>query len=700
MLAAVTLLTFWPVLRCEFIQFDDPDYVTDNDWVKRGLSWSGIVQAFWDVQTANWHPVTWLSHMLDVECFGLRPAGHHLTSLLLHTANGVLLLLVLRQLTGSLWRSAFVAALFALHPLRVESVAWVAERKDVLSAFFFLLTLWAYARYAEAQRRKGAEENSRRSFLAPLFAFSPFPPYYFLALLFFALGLMSKPTVLTLPFVLLLLDFWPLKRVRSGGPQVAGEAVPSFVMRYSSLLLEKIPFFVLALVSSVVTYATQAKAGAVTGLEQLPFGARLANAVVSYFGYLKKAFWPSDLAVFYPYVGNPGWLKVGFVAALLLGLSLIVVGVARRRPYLAVGWFWFLGMLVPVIGLVQAGVQGMADRYTYLPLIGLSVAFAWGAADVIEQARRGRGILIALLAVALAGCALASSRQLRYWQNGVALFQHALAVTPDNAFAQYNLAVALAAQGKTSAACKRFAKAVELDSGHAEALSNFGLCLVLQGDLEAGLDCYRRALAIKPDYPELRYNLGLALAARGDLKVAVEQYRAAVRLKPRFADAHTKLGLALVQLQNNGEAAIHFQIALEVRPDAQAYRNLGSALILLNDPARAAQLYREALRLRPDWPETLNLLAWLLATHGKPAIRDGPEALRLAERACELTGRTNANFLVTLAAAYAENRQFIEAVATSERSIELAVLAGKGELVEVERRRLALYQSNKPYHQE
>jgi tetratricopeptide (TPR) repeat protein len=466
------------------------------------------------------------------------------------------------------------------------------------------------------------------------------------------------------------------------------------------LFLEKLPFFALSLASCVVTFCIQAKGGAVAAMKSLPLDARVANAVSSYFGYVRKTFWPSDLAVFYPYTAGPSLAVLVLMGALLVGVTVAVVRLAPSRPYLAVGWFWFAGMLVPVIGLVQVGVQSMADRYTYLPLIGLFVAIAWGAGDLIESARRGRKILIAMLIVALAGCVLTTQQQLRYWQNGVALFTRALAVTPNNAIAQYGLGAALVAQGKTDDACEHFAEAVQLDPKHADALNNLGLCFVLQGDHDAGLDCYRKALAVKPDYPEAHYNLGLALAARGDRDGAIEEYRQAIRFNSGFADAYAKLGLALAHEGKFAEAATHFREALRLRPDAQTHHNFAGTLVLLGNGVGAREHYREAVRLKPDWPEPLNLLAWLLATHGNQAVRDGAEAVRLAEQACVLSGHTNANFLATLAAAYAESGRFIEAVETSGRSAELAIAAGQSEFAEAERRRLALYRMNQPFHQE
>ena len=395
-LAVAVVLVFSGALRCGFVDYDDPAYIVSNAEIQHGLTARSLWWALSTGAASNWHPLTWLSHILDAAIYGLKPAGHHLTSLLLHAANSVLLLLLLRRMTGALWRSAFVAALFALHPLRVESVVWVSERKDVLSGLFWLLAVWAYVRHVEEIR---VGEAGRKGL-------------YALAVALFALGLMAKPMLVTLPFVLLLLDWWPLGRRPEGLKQ---------------LLTEKIPFFALAAASSVATYLVQQHGGAVS--HGLPLGGRLANAVISYPRYLGKMFWPVDLSVLYP---HPGRWPGGEVAAagifLVLTTGLAVWG-ARRRPYLAVGWFWFLGMLAPVIGVVQVGLQSMADRYSYLSLTGVLIMVAWGANDLLGGDRIGRWTLGILGGAAVAACVVLTPRQVGYWKDSETLFRHAVQVT-------------------------------------------------------------------------------------------------------------------------------------------------------------------------------------------------------------------------------------------------------------------------------
>ena len=418
LLVVATLAVYAQVIRHDFVNFDDDKYVYENSHVRSGLTWKGIAWAFTTTVGGNWHPLTWLSHMLDCELFGLNAGYHHLVNVLLHILNSFLLLLVLEKMTGAFWRSATVAALFALHPLHVESVAWVAERKDVLSTLFFMLILWAYVPYAERPSRKR----------------------YGLICAFLVLGLMAKPMLVTVPFVLLLLDYWPLERLQldeskgsdgtRGRPGRSGGGRKQAALR---LIAEKVPLLALVAVSSAVTFVAQQRVGAMSMGTSVPLSGRIANALVSYFAYIGKMFWPSHLAVFYPYRhAVPAWEWAG-AALLLVGLSIIVVLAGQRRRYLSVGWFWYLGTLVPVIGLVQVGAQSMADRYTYVPLIGLFLIAVWGAADLTAVWSRGRTGLRALSGVVIVGCMVATSFQVGTWKNGLTLFGHALKVTKANA---------------------------------------------------------------------------------------------------------------------------------------------------------------------------------------------------------------------------------------------------------------------------
>ena len=437
-LALVTAALYWPMTHHEFINLDDQQYITQNAHVQAGLTWPGMVWAFETTEAANWHPLTWISHMLDCQLYGSYPGGHHATNLLLHIANTLLLFLLLNQMTGALWRSAFVAALFAWHPLHVESVAWAAERKDVLSGFFFLLTLIAYTRYVTSGgwRVTGKEEIAPAS--DPSRATRHPSLYYWLALLFFACGLMSKPMVVTLPFVLLLLDFWPLGRFSSFKFQVSSSEKPSTPVNRAQaesaarLICEKLPFFALALAGSMATYLAQKAGGATWSQHALPFHLRMANALLAYVRYISKTFWPADLAVVYPYPHHwPAGLAAGAALLLILWTGLFLWR-ARRSPYLFVGWFWFLGTLIPAIGLVQVGPQSMADRYMYLPGIGLFILVAWGLNDFLNLRPQWRQMIALAGGAALAGCLVVTRLQLGCWQNSIKLLTHTVAVTPDN----------------------------------------------------------------------------------------------------------------------------------------------------------------------------------------------------------------------------------------------------------------------------
>jgi tetratricopeptide (TPR) repeat protein len=530
-LAAITLLVYAPMLRHGFVNYDDPDYITDNAHVKAGLTWPGIIWAFQSGDAANWHPLTWISHMTDCQFFGVNPAGHHLTNLLFHIANTLLLFFLLEKLTGAIWRSFFVAALFAWHPLHVESVAWASERKDVLSAFFWMLTLLAYLRFANLSK-----VQSPRSKV-----------FYILALFLFACGLMSKPMVVTLPFVLLLIDFWPLGRISTQNSKFK-------IQNLSKLLVEKIPFFILSLGSCLVTYRVQN--GALWSSGSLTFHFRAANAVMSYARYISKIFWPTDLALIYPYPHYWPIAGVLAVAGLLAMLSAIFIFQAKRFPYLAIGWFWFLGTLVPAIGLVQVGVQSMADRYTYLPSIGIFILAVWGMNDLLNS--QPQKIKIAALAgsAILIGCLIYTSLQLKYWRSSPALFLHTVEVTQDNYAAEDCLGKALEDIGKIADAEKFYADAVR----------------------------------IEPDYPMAQFDLGMNLLERGDSNDASNHLAIAVQLSPRNPVMQFDFATYLSQHGNLAEAADHFKTALVDKPNfPEAQKQLNQILQKTNAPARSTR---------------------------------------------------------------------------------------------------------------
>ncbi len=519
-LAALTLGTYLPTLDNAFVDYDDQLYLTENPQVQSGLGGASLVYAFTTPVAANWHPLTILSHMLDCQLFGLSAGWHHFVSLLLHIANTLLVFFVWRRMTGAMWRSAALAALFAVHPLHVESVAWAAERKDVLSGCFFFLTLWAYVRYA--QGRAGAEPGIKK--------------WYALALGFFALGLLGKPMLVTVPFVLLLLDYWPLSRV-SASPPYRAALVP--------IVLEKIPFLLLSAVASVITFMVQQKAGAMILMASIPISLRLTNAGVSYGRYLLKTFCPMDLAPFYPYPA--GWPFETVIAAVLLLMvaTIAALRLRRDRPYLLVGWLWFLGMLVPVIGIVQAGLQSLADRYTYLPLLGIFMLVIWWLADLAQQFPRWQLSIQSAGAAAVAACAIISARQTTFWNSTTALFGHAVEVTSESALAEYTLGRALFVTGDYGSAETHLREAVRIDPIHAEAWCNLGLLLVLRDDLAEGIADYRRSLEIKPNVPITHFNIGRALMDQGKLAEAEKHFAEAVRLDARMSDARRGLVMVL-----------------------------------------------------------------------------------------------------------------------------------------------------------
>jgi len=615
LLFGLMVWVYLPSLRGEFIDFDERVYLTEDAHVKSGLSLENVAWAFGSLEASNWHPLTWLSHMLDCQLYGLKPWGHHLSSVLLHGVNTVLVFLVLFGLTGARWRSLMVAVLFGVHPQRVESVAWISERKDVLSALFWLLTLWAYTRYAqkeaEDQRRvSGVESITSPSVVSPLIRH--WPHFYGLALVFFGLGLMSKTMVMTLPFVMLLLDWWPLDRVLSPGPGVSSSST------LKRLLLEKAPFFVLAAVVSGVTYLAQRGGGMMREWAGLPLGARAGNALISYVRYLGKLFWPVKLSVFYPHPGYWPVATVLFCGLLLLGVTIGVWAVRWQRPYLLVGWLWYVGTLMPVIGLVQIGGQSMADRYTYVPMMGVMIVLVWGVHG-LTQGWRYRVIGLSATGVAVSVICIGLTReQMGYWQDGVTVWNHAIAVTQDNYDAHNRLGDILDRQGRLGEAFAHYQEAIRLNPNFAEARNNLGAALMRQGRLEEALNQYREAVRLNPEYDQAHNNLGVALSAQGRLDEAVHEFEEAVKLNPNWADAHSDLGSALGSQGRLDEAIAHLQKALEIDShNAGAHNNLGIALVMKGRTDAAISQFQEAVRLNPEWAGAHANLGSVLCGQGR-----------------------------------------------------------------------------------
>jgi protein O-mannosyl-transferase len=646
--AAIVVLVwivFGQTMTHDFVNYDDKTYVYGNSLVEAGLSWHGLTRAFIDTQTNNWHPLTIISHLIDCQLYGLKAGGHHFTNVLFHTIAAILLLLFLRDVTGRFWTSVFVTVLFAIHPLRVESVAWIAERKDVLSAVFFFLTLGAYARYVRAQSLGR----------------------YLMMSILFGCGLMAKPMLVTTPAVLLLLDYWPLNR--SQRLEVRGQK--SEVQIWLWLVSEKIPLFALSATASIVAFALQVQSPA--AVDQLPFVWRLQNALVTYVTYIGQMFWPAELAVFYPHPDNHlAFWEVALAAAFLIASTWIVFALRRTRPYLFVGWLWYLIMLLPVIGIIEVGLQGHADRYTYLPQVGLYIALTWFVADISASVRYRKEIAAAVGSAIVIILSVCAWKQTTYWRNGETLWRHTLAVTIDNDVALTNLGTSLMERGQLDEALSYFqtALAVRSRSEHRHySLSlalihdSVGNVLARKSRLDEAIVHLRQATEIRPDYPNAHYNLGTALFQKGDLDGAIAQWRTTLSIHPYDAGAHTSLGNALVQKGLLGEAVDHYEQALQSEPDS----------------------------ILP-----LNNLAWVMSTGPDDSLRSNEIAVKLAMKANQLSKESNPVFLRTLAAAYAQAGQFEKAIETARRASEQANAQGVRDLVLQIQEDVDLYQRRTP----
>jgi tetratricopeptide (TPR) repeat protein len=616
-LIALTLVVFLQVRHFDFVNWDDQIYLTENANVQAGLSWSNVVWALTTTHSPYWHPLTWLSHMLDVTMFGMDAGWHHVTSLVIHIASTLLLFAVFRRMTGEEGKSAFVAAVFAVHPLHVESVAWLAERKDVLSTFFLMVTFWTYVRYVDRPRAVT----------------------YSAVVAAYALALMSKPMVVTLPFALLLLDVWPLQRI--GRSRSLG-----------SVLVEKLPLLALALIVSGATAIVQKQIGAVAGLDVLPLGARVTNALVGYVMYVWKTIWPTGLAPFYPFHGYPAWVVVGAGLALAAATAL-AVACWRRWPFVTVGWLWYIVTVAPVIGLMQAGEQARADRFMYVPMIGLSIIVAWGATPLLGHTRRaGVGRLLrpgVVATVLVLGLAVGAHAQTAYWSDSVTLWRRAAEVTQGNYIAYEKIGEALRDQGRFEEAIdnfeqalkvspanspvhvavvennmglvrerqrrfddaeRHFAEAARLNPQFAEAQNNYGNALAADGRYDEAITCYRAALVIQPDFTEALIGLGGSLVRLGRPEEAAAQYSAVLRRNPNLAEAHNGLASALLLEHRDDEALVELNRALELKPDlASAHLNIAILLLRKHDTAGARQHLETALSIDPNYEPARNVLA-------------------------------------------------------------------------------------------
>ncbi len=738
-LAAITFAVFGQTAGFGFLNYDDDIYVYENPVVEMGLTLKGAFWALTYGEIGHRHPLTWLTHMADCQAYGLWAGGHHLTNVALHAVAAVLLFLALREMTGNLWRSAFVAAVFAIHPLRAESVAWISERKDVLSGVFFMLTLWAYARYAH--------QPSRWRYAA--------------VAVWYALGLLCKNMLVTLPFVLLLLDWWPLHRVTldgAGGGRLAA--------LFGGLVREKVPLFLLSIGSCVATVLVPEK---VIDYDRLPFLERLGNALVSYGVYLRQMVFPAGLAVPYPNPpnGQPFW-KVGLAFVLLAAISMLVLACWKKRPYLLVGWLWYLGMLVLVIGIIQISFNAAhADRYTYLPGIGLVLAGTWAVGDWSLGWKHRRAVLGGLMAAVIGILMVCTWIQTGFWKSSEALWTHTLACTTGNYVAHYYLGTTAFKKGRVDEAITQYQEALQIKPGYPEACNAIGLALREKGRVDEAITYYQTALQIDPDYVSVHNNLGNALLQRGRVDEAITHFQRALQIRPDYVNARNNLGSLLLQRGRVDEAITHFQKAAQVDPDnmeahyslgtallqkgrldeaitefqealqidphyAPAYNNAGNALLkkgrvddaiacfqeaLQINPGytdahvnlgnafvqkgrvdEAITHYQKALQIRPADSATQNNLAWILATCPEASLRNGARAVELAGQANALAGGENPIILHTLAAAFAEAGQFSQAVETAQHALRLAEAQFNTGLAGQLRFEMKFYQEGGPFH--
>ncbi len=639
-LLLATVLAFEQVRFNDFVAYDDDQYVTDNPHVSEGLTVQNIGWAFTTPHASNWHPLTWISHMLDCQLFGMNATWHHLHNLLLHLVNVLLLFELMRRMTGAIWRSAFVAAAFALHPMHVESVAWVSERKDVLSTLFWLLTTAAYLKYVKRPR------------------ISTYLP----VIILLALGLMAKPMLVTLPLTLLLLDYWPLGRMQTRKSKLDGkEKLKQLPLK--TLIAEKVPLLIVSLISCVITYVVQHKGGAMLLTEKgvAPLNIRIANAFVSYIAYIVKLFWPRNLAVLYPFPSAGLALYKPIAACVILILvTIVVIRIASRKPYLLTGWLWYVITLIPVIGIIHVGFQAYADRYTYLPYTGLFIIIAWAATDMFGRIKHPKGILSGLAVVLFAAMIMTTRCQVEHWKDSKTLFQNTLNVTRNNYIVYHNMGIEFAAEGKSDQAMEHYRKALQANPTYVKSLNNLGNEYKSLGKLDEAVDYYRQATEIDPTYAKAHYNLGVALGMLGNPTQAIISYRRALQIYPDNANFHNGLGEALAS-KGSPEAMTHFQKAIDAEPDhhlaqhnlglelaargnfdealscfqktiaiepgfAEAYNNIGNVFLMQKKNEQAIEYYRKTIKLNPRHPLAHYNLALVLESQGK--IREAADHLR------------------------------------------------------------------------
>ncbi len=682
---AAALVAYEPIRHNSFVTYDDASYIINNPQVTSGITLKSLGEAFTKPHFFMWHPLTTISHMLDYQLFGLNPAGHHFTSLLLHILNALLLFWILNSLTGTIWLSAFIAGVFALHPVQVESVAWAAERKTVLSGLFWLLTTAAYIRYAK----------------------QPGFGRYLVVLLVFGLCIMTKPVVVTLPFALLLLDYWPLERIggpgfaeglRRGKQRAEGASQKVSAIR---LIIDKIPLLGMSAFLSVMTFVAQKQGGVVPTLERMPLDYRVANMFLSYIRYIGKLIWPSGLAVCYPHphmtVSNY-WVLI--CAVLFILLSIFSIYICRRKKYAAVGWLWYVGTLVPVIGLVQSGAQAMANRYMYIPMLGLLIIVGWAVKDYIEKQPRAKIAAIILGAAVLSSLLVLTRTQVRHWQNSLTLFGYTLNVTGDNPVAENSYGCALFEENRLKEAEQHLSKAVRLAPAFVTAITNLAKVYMEQGRYNEAVASLYEVIKHNEATADTYYNMATVLGIQKKYDEAIKYFKKALELNPNDPDTHKRMGIVLLVAGKNNEAIAYLNESLRISgSQVEVYTNLGTAYSQLGQYETAIQNWARALELQPNSVDVLNNMGWVFATCGDITAEKANQAIAYARRACELTGYNNAEYLDTLGAASAAAGKFEEAKAIAGKALSIAKANGQEKLAGEIENRIKLYEAGQPYRQ-
>jgi len=661
-IVVATLVAYESMRHNGFVSYDDPRYITENPDIKAPITWQSLGRTFTQPHYAMWHPLTTIVNMVNYQFYRLNPLGHHLTSLLLHIVSAILLFKILSDMTGAIWTSAFIAAVFALHPVQVESVAWAAELKTVLSGLLWMLTIAAYIRYTK----------------------QPSAGRYILLLLVFGLCIMTKPTVVTLPFVLLLLNYWPLNRTN-----------------WKRLIIEKIPLFALSAILSVITFFAQAQGGAIMALENMPLDYRIANMFVSYIRYIGKTIWPSRLAVFYPPLPTNFLKTIEAACALLFILiTAFCIYIGRRRKYTATGWLWYIGTLVPTIGVVQAGAQAMANRYMYIPMLGLLIIIAWTVKDFIANRPRLKIMPAILASVVLLSAIIVTRMQVKHWQNSMTLFEYTLKVSENNAAAENSYGCALLEAGRIDEAALHLSRAVRIGQIFANARYNLGQVLLKQRRPNEAIACFNELLRCEPNSARAYYHLAAASSMQKKYDDAIKYLDKVLMLNPQYPDVHKRMGATLLIMGRAEEAVSHFNEALRTNPnDVEVHVSLGTAYMQLGKYEPTIRNWTKAVELKPDTADVLNNLAWLLATVNDASVRDADKAVKFALRACELTEHKNPVILDTLAAAYAAAGRFNDAIATAEQAINIVKASGRNDVINEIQNRVELYKAGRAYIQ-